>query len=99
MYTWPRDGLIPAASAALESLWLFAWISFLLAASETASGVRYPYPWVFVLLFVPAVAGRFLDRSYWGPRWLRCCPLGCGCPRTLGWSCRWRVPTEPRWSR
>ncbi|HLG70089.1 MAG TPA: DUF4129 domain-containing protein [Chloroflexota bacterium] len=71
MYAWPRDGLIPAASAVLESLWAYAWISFMLAAAASTSHIRYPYPWVLALLFVPAVAGRFLDRSYWGPKIVR----------------------------
>jgi hypothetical protein len=71
VYTWPRDGVIPAASAVLESLWAYAWISFMLAASQSASHVRYPYPWVLALLFLPAVAGRFLDRTYWGPKKVR----------------------------
>lgn len=71
MYTWPRDGLIPAAAAVLESLWAYVWITFLLAAGASTSNSRYPYAWILALLLVPAVIGRFLDRSYWGPKWVR----------------------------
>ena len=71
MYSWLRDGLIPGASAMLESLWAYAWISFLLAASETTSAIRYPLPWVLGLILLPALFGRCLDRSGWGPRRVR----------------------------
>ena len=71
MYSWLRDGLIPGASALLESLWAYAWISFFLAVGETTSGIRYPYPWILGLILLPALFGRVLDRSAWGPRRVR----------------------------
>jgi hypothetical protein len=71
MYSWLRDGLIPGASALLESLWLYAWISFFLAVGEKTSAYRYPLGWIVALVIVPTLVGRWLDRSYWGPRWLR----------------------------
>jgi hypothetical protein len=71
MYSWLRDGLIPGVSAVLESLWAFAWISFLLATGENTSGIRYPYLWVVAMILLPALFGRWLDRTYWGPQKLR----------------------------
>jgi hypothetical protein len=71
MYSWPRDGLIPAIDAVLESLWLYPLFSFFLATGDSGPGVRYPLPWIVALMLVPAVVGRFIDRSYWGPRWLQ----------------------------
>lgn len=71
MYNWPRDGLIPAIDAVLESLWLYPLFSFFLATGENGPGNRYPLPWILALMIVPAVIGRFIDRSYWGPRWLQ----------------------------
>jgi hypothetical protein len=71
MYSWLRDGLIPGASAVLESLWVFAWISFLLATGEGTASIRYPYGWLLALIVLPALFGRWLDRSYWGPQRLR----------------------------
>ncbi|GEM_PF-2740589 len=70
-YSWPRDGLIPAASALLESLWAAPWIGFYMATSTDQGDFRYPFPWVLALLLVPTVIGRWLDRSFWGPRLLR----------------------------
>ena len=71
MYNWLRDGLIPGASALLESLWVYAWISFFLAAGVTTSTVRYPWAWIAGLVLLPALVGRLLDRSGWAPRRVR----------------------------
>jgi len=71
VYSWLRDGLIPGASSTLEALWAYAWISFFLAAGETTSAIRYPFPWVLGLILLPALVGRLVDRSAWGPRWVR----------------------------
>ncbi|HEY8695834.1 MAG TPA: hypothetical protein VIR57_24180, partial [Chloroflexota bacterium] len=71
MYSWLRDGLIPGASGTLEALWAYAWISFFLAAGATTSAIRYPFPWVLGLILLPALFGRLVDRSAWGPRWVR----------------------------
>ncbi|HEX6512281.1 MAG TPA: hypothetical protein VF157_08285, partial [Chloroflexota bacterium] len=71
MFNWLRDGLIPGSSAVLESLWAYAWMSFLLAVGEGASAQRYPYPWIVALIAAPALFARWLDRSSWGPGWLR----------------------------
>lgn len=71
MYNWPRDGLIPAIDAVLESLWLYPVFSFFLATGDSEPGQRYPLLWIAALILVPTLIGRFLDRSYWGPRWLQ----------------------------
>jgi len=71
VYSWLRDGLIPGASGTLEALWAYAWISFFLAAGATTSAIRYPFPWVLGLILLPALFGRLVDRSAWGPRWVR----------------------------
>ncbi len=71
MYSWLRDGLIPGASALLESLWMYAWFSFFLASGDTTAAMRYPYAWLLALILGPTLIGRFLDRTMWGPQWLR----------------------------
>lgn len=71
MYNWPRDGLIPAIDAVLESLWLYPLFSFFLATGDSGPGQRYPLLWIATLILTPTLIGRFLDRSYWGPRWLQ----------------------------
>ncbi len=70
MYSWLRDGLIPGVSALLISLWLYAWFSFFLATGDGTATMRYPFAWLLELVLVPALAGRFLDRTRWGPAWL-----------------------------
>src|SRR6266851_5676928 len=67
MYSWLRDGLIPGVSALLISLWLYAWFSFFLATGDGTATMRYPFAWLLELVLVPALAGRFLDRTRWGP--------------------------------
>lgn len=62
-YNWQRDSLLPGASALLESLWAYAWISFLFATSEDTASVRFPYLWILGLLLLPGIVGRWLDRA------------------------------------
>ena len=71
MYSWLRDGLIPGVDALLEALWFYAWFNFFLATGDATSTMRYPFYWLLGLMLVPALIGRFLDRTMRGPQWLR----------------------------
>ena len=61
-YRWLRDGLIPGQSALLETLWVYAWATLVLASNAGTAGHRFPLPFLLALVAVPALAGRWLER-------------------------------------
>ncbi|MBV9281469.1 MAG: DUF4129 domain-containing protein [Chloroflexi bacterium] len=65
-YTWLRDALIPGESALLEALWVYPWISLALAFAGSTAHLRFPLPWIVGLIAAPALAGRWLERSFSG---------------------------------
>ena len=96
MYSWLRDGLIPGVDALLEALWFYAWFNFFLATGDATSTMRYPFYWLLGLMLVPALIGRFLDRTMRGPQWLRQYGLTATVIGMFGGRAvsRWLVPTD-----
>ncbi len=69
-YNWLRDGLIPGCSAFLEALWLYAWFTFgpsfynFIVPGSYLSSPHWGLAWIFILIGVPAVAGRWLEYRF-----------------------------------
>ncbi|MBV8087926.1 MAG: hypothetical protein JO247_24205, partial [Chloroflexi bacterium] len=79
-YNWLRDGLIPGESALIESLWLFAWLTFgprfyfFLDRQAGLSSPGWAFPAIVLAIAAPALAGRWLEyrhpHNYNRRRWL-----------------------------
>jgi hypothetical protein len=61
-YRWLRDGLIPGQGAVLQTLWVYAWATLVLASNAGTADHRFPLPFLLALVSVPALAGRWLER-------------------------------------
>ncbi|HEU0169045.1 MAG TPA: DUF4129 domain-containing protein [Chloroflexota bacterium] len=69
-YNWLRDALIPGESALIESLWLFAWLTFgpkFYFFLDRQSKITSPNWSLLAIVFAiaaPALAGRWLEFRY-----------------------------------
>jgi hypothetical protein len=75
-YRWLADGLLPLTAAVATGLWFAPWVNFLLAAVHQTRTARFSVLWIMVLVAVPAIAGRRLQRSAFMSPWMRMSLLG-----------------------
>jgi hypothetical protein len=61
-WEWLQDGLFPAGSALLDSIWVFAWLDFRIA-SDPSLGPGFGFGWLLLAVMAPAVAGRLAERK------------------------------------
>ncbi|HUZ89345.1 MAG TPA: DUF4129 domain-containing protein [Candidatus Acidoferrales bacterium] len=59
-YNWLRDAALPGLSALLETLWIYAWVSFALASIGSTAQLRFPFPFLFALIAAPPLLRRGL---------------------------------------